>query len=782
MRESALWLVAGAACLLVASCGGGGSGSGDGGGSTPPDDEPPARSSNYPEMDETAAGNYAANAEFNRIDPSCGGSTNPGCVGTSNYALQNVHYAHTATLDDGTRVRGKGTLIAVVDDGFRRSHQEFSGKTIHTFFGGLSFVTEDHGTGVAGIAAGNADGKGMMGVAPEADLHLTSWATANDTGRLLEHLTAATDDAASLGAVVQNNSWGFDQEIAADEEIAAFEASGADSYAEYVAGGNASLMADFQSLFDAYSDFQETGVIVFANSNDRNLGTDDGSQADASTLAALPLFVPELKGAWLTVSNALFTVDEGDGTILDAQLLSAPCGSAARFCLTSDGTAYVPTASSDTSYRVSTGTSFAAPQVSGQIALLAQAFPNLLPAERTVRLLATARTDWDGFQNSKAGEQRFAPGVTHAYSSLYGHGVPDIKAALSPLGGLSIASGDNVFSGPRTSLDDSIATAGPVVGNSVAKALAGRRIMAVDALGTDFYLPGSVLGTEGGNGGFSSGQANAGQLARNVEGVATSFSFLEANSTAVAALEDAAVPKLFFSQTLANLGGDTAFSHVFPLGEGRFLQLAGHMDQAQDGSNTAFSLSRLTARQNFATELSFSFGHSANRFFGYTASGPFLPAEDTGNVAAGFSISTALSSAWSVGAYAEFGSGFVGNDPSALVDYGAFAYASGGLSARRRGVATGHDMLDLYAGVRPKTVAGKADFSLPVGRDMDGTIHYEKIGVDLANSDLPLRLGFVYRNRTERDFDVLFGLNTDFMAGSDPDPVLSVSLGLKKSF
>ncbi|WP_163270427.1 S8 family peptidase [Chelativorans alearense] len=791
MKDSALRLLAGAACLLVASCGGGGSGDGgNGGGSTPPESAPPEEeqtpaSSSYPEMDEVAAEAYAAGAEFNGIDPSCSGSTNPGCTGTSNYALQNIHHAHTAKLADGTRLRGKGTLIAVVDDGFRTTHQELAGKTIHIYRGNIpSFAVMDHGTAVAGVAAGNADGDEMMGVAPEADLHLTSWEVANNNGTFLEHLTGATRDAAARGAVVQNNSWGFESETAADETLAAFEASGADSFAEYAADGSSDLEADYQSLFDAYSDFQETGVIVFANSNDETLG-------DASTLAALPRFVPELEGAWLTVSNARFTIDESDGSILDADLLSAPCGSAAEFCLTSDGTAYVPWPSAasdpdgdpDAAYTVATGTSLAAPQVSGQIALISQAFPNLSPEEVTTRLLVTAQRNWAGFQNSISGSTPFAGGVTRSYSDLYGHGVPDMKAALEAVGGVSIATGNNVFSGRRTSLDGGIATGGPVVGNAVAKAMGKRDIMVVDALGTDFYLSGKALGANGADGGLSSGQADAGQLARNIDQVAASFAFLETTgSISVPALESAAVPKLFFSQTHANLGGDTAFSRLFPLGDGRFLQLAGHMEQTESAGNTAFSLSRLTARENFATELSFSFGHSANRFFGYTASGPFLPAEDTGNVAVGFSVSKALSSAWSVGAYAEFGSGFVGDDPSALVDYGAFAYASGGLSARRRGVATGHDTLDLYAGVRPKTVAGKADFSLPVGRDLDGTIQYEEIGVDLAKSDLPLRLGFVYRNRTERDFDVLFGLNTDFMAGSDPDPVLSVSLGLKKKF
>src|SRR5690606_23443460 len=159
-----------------------------------------------------------------------------------------------------------------------------------------------------------------------------------------------------------------------------------------------------------------------------------------------------------------------------------------------------------------------------------------------------------------------------------------------------------------------------------------------------------------------------------------------------------------------------------------------------------------------------------------------MDTESTGNVAAGIGLSRSLTKAWSVGAYAEFGSGFVGEDPAALVDYGAFAYASGGLTAPRRGVLTGNDVLVFYAGVRPAAVAGEGDVHLAVGRDVDGTIRYDHFSVDLASSDLPMRLGFVYRNHAEQDFDVLFGFNADFMAGSDPEPVYSVSLGLKKAF
>ncbi|MCT7374384.1 S8 family serine peptidase [Chelativorans salis] len=807
MGDTIRRLLAGAACAVIAGCGGGG-GSSDPGLGTPPPQEPGPSPSPDPEpdqltLDAAAAAKYAMGREFGNLDPSHNGEDNhrkrygypngctaealrgANCASAGNYLLQNIHFAHTAKLPDGTKLRGQGTRIAVLDSGFDVDHQELEDKDI-VAYGDLP--VHRHGTAAAAVAAGKKDGKGIMGVAPEAGLHLAALPKDNWVRPVME----ATKDAAEHGAVVQNNSWGLAEEYdtAANDQLADFNAAGANfaDYADFLSLRLGAPAGDLRDLFESYRDFQKTGVIVFANSNDNELGAavyPDKNKADVEAWAALPVFpgYEDLREAWLVVSNAFFTVDEKDGSILDAELLSAPCGSAARFCLTSDGTAHAPNPDwGDDGYGVSSGSSLAAPQVSGMIALLAQAFPDLSPAEWTARLLATARTDWKSFQQSIIGEQTFASGITHAYSSLYGHGLPDMKAALAPVGKLSVASGDNVFSGKRTSLAAGIATAAPVIGNGVAKAIAGREVMVIDALGTDFYVPGKALGGKAAAT-QPAGTADARDMVGNVEQVAGTFAFMERGGGAPVPLHDVTVPKLFFSQSLGHLGGKTAFSRLFPLnGKGRFLQLAGHIGQEGDGSDAAFSLSRLAASDKFATELSFSFGHSAGGFFGAETRGPFVAANNTGSAAAGLSFSAALPDGWSVGVYAELGSSFVRADPTALVDYGASAYASGGLTARRRGVITGRDTVDLYAGVQPRPVAGKADVHLPVGRKDDGTILYDKLTVDLAEADMPLRLGLVYRNRTNNDFDMLFGLNTDFTASREPDPALSLSLGLKKTF
>ena len=65
----------------------------------------------------------------------------------------------------------------------------------------------------------------------------------------------------------------------------------------------------------ALDSFQEEGVVVFALSNNSNLG-------DADVSAALPELFSELDEAWITVAN----VDIAGTTSQSFALHSAPCG------------------------------------------------------------------------------------------------------------------------------------------------------------------------------------------------------------------------------------------------------------------------------------------------------------------------------------------------------------------------------------------------------------------------------------------------------------------------
>ncbi len=779
-------------CFLFAlgACGGGGEEDKAADPQTPhtpatPPDTPTV--TGYPTLDESAAALYRRNAEFNGADPSdaeenavrsgfgarslCAGSGNIYCAGTSSYRLQNLDFAHSATLTDGRKVTGEGTLIAIVDDGYRLSHRELAGKEIALFTGSAAGIgSNSHGTAVAAIAAGMADGTGMMGVAPDAALHLSSWEdSADDT--IITHLAAATQDAARRGAVVQNNSWGFTEDLSASRERGDFAASGETDYARFLAKSHGGAQSEWRDLISAYDAFQKTGVIVFANSNDAALD-------DAVAWSALPEFAPELSEAWLTVSNALFEIDRRDGSILAADLLSAPCGSAARYCLTADGTLRVPTENTDSSYMIGTGTSYAAPQVSGDIALLAQAFPDLAPSEWTARLLATARRDWPGFRSTIAGETVFAGSVKRAYSSLYGHGVPDMKAALSPVGGLAIPTAAHI-SGASVPLSEGISLEAPLIGNAIGKKLSGKTIMAIDALGANFPISGKIIKSANYRAASINQQPFAGSF-RTLAALESSFTFAPVETASSRMLREAALPKLLFSQNFISSVGATSFSNLLPLGEGAFLQLAGSMSPGEDSAN--FSASRLFSRGFLSGELGFSMNFSAGRFFGETVRGPFLEPKSSVDMASSLALVADLGGGWSITGFAELGSGFTQNSTHALATMGAISHLSASLFAGKRNLLLEGDMTRLYAGIRPTALEGTARVRLPVGRTASGTVTYELYEVELADADLPLRFGLTYDARLPRNFDVRFNANADFLGGSGERPILDMALGLHKGF
>ncbi|WP_367716683.1 S8 family peptidase [Nitratireductor sp. GISD-1A_MAKvit] len=751
----------------------------------------PATGSGYPTLDARSAERYRQGTEFNHADPSdveenqyrrslghkpiCSNSINPHCGGASSYALQNIHHAHTAKLDDGTPLRGQGQTIAVFDNGFQLTHQELAGKEIIRYTApGKALGRENHGTAVAAVAAGPIDGKGMVGVAPSARLHLASWKNAAD-GDALGHMADAALDARAHGAVVQNNSWGWANLKRADEEARDFAASGLREYARYLPRRLGNAPGDWRDLFAAYDSFQKTGVIVFSNTNQHSLG-------DVAAWAALPNFVPELSEAWITVSNAFFSIDKRNGKVLDADIVSAPCGSAARYCLVADGTIRVPRDQSDTAYGLGTGASFAAPQISGQIALLAQAFPELSPAEWTARLLASAQRGWKGFNDTISGYSEFAPGVRRAYSRLFGHGVPDMKAALQPIGGLSIATGENVFDGPRTPVSKAATNAPPIIGNAVAKALSGKRVMAIDALGSDFYVDGSEIVSRS-RVHRSPGTRFAQQLMAEQERLGFAFAFSEVPTSRLQRLHSTASAKLFFSHGFAETQDGVVFSRLMPAGENRYLQFAGGMTEKTGGGGAMqFALSQLSHHEGFATELTLSGGHGRGELFGMSTESPFSMADSNGRFAASATLTAPLAFGWSLSGFGELGVAYAREAPGALVSYGALSYASGGLVLDKGGLFAAGDSARLYAGMKPNPLSGKTRVRLPVGRDKAGDIHYETVAVDLSEGDIPVRLGLSYTHRTEADFNLKLSANADFFIASPETATGDFAISVSKKF
>jgi len=366
-------------------------------------------------------------------------------------------------------------VVAIVDDGFRLTHREFTGKTISQTG---TLPVEGHGTFVASLAAASKDGLGMHGVAPGADLHLTSFQPTG-SGFSIANVTAGTLDAAALDAVVQNNSWGF--EVSA-QNLKTFLA--ANPGASVAQGMNAVVgygSGNWLNYINALDNFQNKGVVVWALSNNPNLTSGD-------VMAALPHFEARLSEAWIAAANGYFEVN-GNGDITRAVRLSAACGLAAQFCIAGDGIATGAWDTSDTSYASGFGTSFVAPQVSGAVALLAEAFPDMTPSEWAQRLLASADNSWFASRGVPvAGTMDYGNGVTHAYSTEWGHGVMDIRAALSPIGSISVLSGANVASAERHSLAESAIVAPSSFGDSLNLTLAPQQMAVFDSLNRAYQV------------------------------------------------------------------------------------------------------------------------------------------------------------------------------------------------------------------------------------------------------------------------------------------------------
>ena len=289
---------------------------------------------------------------------------------------------------------GAGVLVAIVDDGVHYWHTDLDDNyntdiDLDARGGDDDAAAESgdyHGTWVAGMVAAEANGSGTVGVAYEAEI--AGFRMGYGSAGSLSQVEDVTRESGQT-ADVSNNSWSFTSAFS-DNFKAWYFADSADALRDGVADGRSGLGA----------------VYVFAAGNGRTSGDDANYHNFQNSPYTIAVAATTSSGHHAYYSNP------------GAALLVAAPGSS------------VTTTSYSSSYATVSGTSFAAPTVSGVVALMLEANPDLGYRDVQEILAYSARlTDAGdpGWQVNGAGNWN---GGGLRFSHDYGFGIVDATAAV----------------------------------------------------------------------------------------------------------------------------------------------------------------------------------------------------------------------------------------------------------------------------------------------------------------------------------------------------------------
>ncbi|SDR90790.1 Serine protease, subtilisin family [Halopseudomonas xinjiangensis] len=353
---------------------------------------------------------------------------------TNGYNLTYGHVAHERGFS------GLGERIAIIDSGVNSSHLELQGQ-IAAHYNLLTGSTAEadaqdsggHGTHVAGTLVARRNAFGVVGYAYGAQLLNVRFSDANDNiSANDQQLANGFAWARNNGATWFNNSWGIDATVA-DFGKGAVESYFPKLRAEWQAGAAAGR------------------IYVWATGNE--------GLSQPLVFSAIPQLYPELQYNWVAVTS----VDSDTGVLSS---FSNACGDAAAWCIAAPGTDIVSSyVEGDSSYAIASGTSMAAPAVTGGLAVIRQAFPTLEPEQVVQRLFVTA----------------YKEGI-YANQSLYGQGLMDLEKATRPVGTLTVVSD----SGETLSVDNTALVLGGAFGYD--NPLASLQVMATDSLDAGFSV------------------------------------------------------------------------------------------------------------------------------------------------------------------------------------------------------------------------------------------------------------------------------------------------------
>ena len=370
---------------------------------------------------------------------------------------------------------GKGSIIAVLDSGIDISNEDFkNGKILFVkdFSNSGSIIDKvGHGTHVAGIAAGARNGLGIHGVAFDANL-IIGKVTANGFVTV-NSLIPAVQWAAGNKADVINLSINFkltQSSINAQLVSPGVYKTAYTNTANLPGGMNAQQWASALS--------GET-VLVVAAGNDNTPWSGGISQLAAVTDSKGNLLLGGkmiIAGNWNSQTNKSVGPNNNGAAQLCMVMVGTTCQDKYKvsdFYLLAPGTGItssVPTTVNKSGLSTMSGTSMAAPAVSGGVAIVHQMWPQMTGANVVRLLLVTANKNLPGYSVTTMGQ-----------------GMMDLDRATRPVGAVGIPTTGRLSGA-------TVASVGPIIVTS-GSAGTGKTtgLMVLDSFERDFYVNSKVL-------------------------------------------------------------------------------------------------------------------------------------------------------------------------------------------------------------------------------------------------------------------------------------------------
>jgi subtilisin family serine protease len=304
---------------------------------------------------------------------------------------------------------GDGSIIAILDTGIDLDHSEFVGRIAgakcfsemctdeRLIARGTNETIQDnnrvsHGTHVAGIAAAAFDGKGTTGIAPDAELLIAK--TAFDNGF---YSFSQTDEAihwaVENGADVINISANYNVDTIYKNSLEPIGDGlyfSSDTRGSYSSTGYSQLYKSETHYLNIVESMKghEAVLVLAAGNQGLPIAGMPGNIAIDSEVGDRILLV----GNYDMRNNDLHRSSNAAGTIC---LEKATDGACANTSLVSDRYLmapgmYVASADNDGEYRLNSGSSMAAPMVSGAIAVVREMWPHMTGVNLSKLLLNTA--------------------------------------------------------------------------------------------------------------------------------------------------------------------------------------------------------------------------------------------------------------------------------------------------------------------------------------------------------------------------------------------------------